>query len=204
MKPNDDLQVWHTVKPEDLWVFDKLILSRKLGYSCGPKGIYVPYPGKYIVRPCVNLLGMGRGAKVMTLKGNTEHNLADGTFWCEIFKGRHLSIDYLDGKQILCVEGIKKSASNMQRWKMWKKVTDKPRLPKIIRELRDRYKYLNVEMIDGKIIEVHFRLNPDFADHDSPYVIPVYEDEQISPNSRQEFIIDAEGERIGFYIRKQR
>ncbi len=202
MKLTSDLETWGIADPEDLWVFDKLLLSRRLGYLCGPKGLYVPKPGRYIVRPCVNLLGMGRGAKVMYLKDNTEYNMVDGTFWCEIFKGQHLSIDYCDGKQILCVEGVKYSANDMQRWKVWRKVTQKPKLPKLIRNLKNKYQYLNVEMIGGKIIEVHLRLNPDFQDHNSPYVIPVYKDEEINPNSCQEFIMSPDEERVGFYIRK--
>jgi len=40
--------VWQTVDPNDIWVMDKLILSRKLGYTCGPVGLDVPVPGVYI------------------------------------------------------------------------------------------------------------------------------------------------------------
>jgi hypothetical protein len=198
----DDLEVWDIVDQEDLWVFDKLILSRRLGYVCGPKGVYVPKPGKYIVRPCVNLLGMGRGAKLIYFRDQTEYNMGDGTFWCEVFKGRHLTIDYINGKKVLCVEGIKRSSDDMQRWKIWKKVNERIVLPKIISDLKNKYKYLNVEMIDGKVIEVHFRLNPDFHNHKSDYVIPVYIDEDIKPGRNQEFIFDAENDRLGFYVQK--
>ena len=41
----DDTQedlVWKKVDPDDIWVMDKLILSRKLGYNCGPVGQDVP------------------------------------------------------------------------------------------------------------------------------------------------------------------
>jgi hypothetical protein len=202
MKLTSDLEAWNIVDPEDLWVFDKLLLSKRLGYVCGPKGEFVPKPSKYIVRPCVNLLGMGRGAKVIHLKDATEYNMADGTFWCELFKGKHLSVDYQDGRQILCVEGVKLSASDMQRWKMWRKTSDKPRLPKIINILKNKYKYFNVEMIGGKIIEIHLRLNPDFQDHDSPYVIPVYKEEEIMPNRQQQFVMSPDEDRVGFYIRR--
>ena len=29
---------WKTADPDELWVMDTLILSRKLGYKCGPAG----------------------------------------------------------------------------------------------------------------------------------------------------------------------
>jgi hypothetical protein len=194
-----DTEAWEIVQPEDLWVFDKLILSRRLGYLCGPKGTVAP-PGKYIIRPCVNLLGMGRGASVVRLSGYTDH-IPDGSFWCEYFSGQHLSVDYIDGKQVLCVEGVKELDS-VTRWKCWRKVNKKPRLPKIIKELKNRYKYLNVEMINGKIIEVHLRLNPDFQGHNSPYVIPVY-NEPIAPAEDQEFFWCPDEDRLGFYVEKE-
>ena len=61
--PQDDLetQVWKTCPPQDLWVMDKLIFSRMMGYTCGPVGMDVPRPDYYVVRPCVNALGMGAG-----------------------------------------------------------------------------------------------------------------------------------------------
>ena len=57
-----DDQAWLSCDVADLWIFDKLILSRKLDYICGPVDVDVPSPGNYIVRPCVNLAGMSRGA----------------------------------------------------------------------------------------------------------------------------------------------
>jgi len=67
--------VWKTADPDDLWVMDKLILSRKLGYNCGPVGLDVPTPGYYIVRPCVNMLGLGLGAQKVWLECETVHVL---------------------------------------------------------------------------------------------------------------------------------
>lgn len=204
MKLTCDLQAWDIVEDKDLWIFDKLILSRRLGYSCGPKGTHVPTPGYYIVRPCVNLLGMGRGAEIVHLQNDTENDMADGTFWCELFTGDHLSVDYVDGHQRLCVQGIRGKYKDLQMWEKWKKVSRKPKLPKIIENLKNRYKYLNVEMIGGKVIEVHLRLNPDFEDHNSSFVIPVYNDEQVAPNKFQDFVISPDHNRLGFYIRKQK
>ena len=58
----DEVKAFSQIETEDLWVLDKLILSKKLGYKCGPKGIDVPNRGRYIIRPCVNIMGMGEGS----------------------------------------------------------------------------------------------------------------------------------------------
>ena len=47
--------------------FNKLWLAEQLGYVCGPAGVDVPKPGVYVVRPIMNLDGMGAGARVCLL-----------------------------------------------------------------------------------------------------------------------------------------
>ena len=79
--------------PYDLWVYNKLQVSRVLGYECGPAGLAVPKPDFYIVRPCINFMGMSRNARIEHLTDNTE-NLHPAEFWCEIFEGEHISVDY--------------------------------------------------------------------------------------------------------------
>jgi hypothetical protein len=46
-----DCDVLDQIEPEDLWVIDKFILSKRLGYFCGPAGVAPGTAGKYIVRP---------------------------------------------------------------------------------------------------------------------------------------------------------
>lgn len=55
---------WSSIHPQDLWVYNKLQVSRVLGYECGPAGLVVPKPDFYIVRPCINFMGMGRHARL--------------------------------------------------------------------------------------------------------------------------------------------
>ena len=93
--------VWKNAPVEKLWLLDKLLLSKAMGYVCGPTGIDVPKPGYYIVRPCVNALGLGLGAEKVWLEKNTMH-LPYGYFWCEWFEGRHFSVDYKFGNQLFC------------------------------------------------------------------------------------------------------
>lgn len=170
--------VWKSISPDDLWVLDKLILSRKLNYNCGPVGLDVPQPGYYIVRPCVNMLGLGLGAIKKYLHKDTT-DLPLGFFWCEWFEGRHLSIDYHWGKQVLAVEGIK-PADTFIKWKEWIKVNDEVELPSILNQYIDKHEWINCEFIGGKLIEVHFRKNEDFEGSISHFV-PVWNGESTVP-----------------------
>lgn len=185
-------------KPEDLWIYDKFILARRLGYICGPKSMDVPKSGTYIIRPAINFMGMGAGAKFVALQKST-YKIPDGFFWCEIFKGKHLSVDYYKKKQVLCVEGFR-NKNDLMKWKIWRKTEDKIPYPKILKNLKGNYDWINVEYIDGKIIEVHLRKNPDFEGHSSDYVIPVWRGQKVKPKKDQRFIKVHEFDRLGYYV----
>ena len=176
--------VWRSTPPHHLWVMDKLILSRHLGYVCGPTGLDVPQPGWYIVRPCVNMLGLGLGAQKLWIAKDTTH-LPLGYFWCEWFEGRHLSIDYNYGIQRLAVEGFRHEVTNFTKWKEWKKVDDKIDLPEFLNDWD--YPWINCEFIGGKLIEVHLRRNEDF-DGGISHFIPVWDRETIDPPEGYKYI----------------
>lgn len=170
--------VWKTIDPDDIWVLDKLILSRKLNYICGPVGLDVPKSGHYIVRPCVNLLGLGLGAQKVWIEKSTDH-LPLGYFWCEWFEGRHLSVDYCNRTQILAVEGYKE-ADTFIKWQRWVRVKDVIPLPPFLMSFAKKHQYINVEYIGEKVIEVHFRCNEDFTGGITEF-IPVWEGDSIIP-----------------------
>jgi len=194
----DDDQVWPELERDDLWVYDKLILSRKLGYQCGPADIDVPQPGNYIVRPITNLVGLGLGAKKMWLEKETGH-LPPGHFWCEWFSGQHLSVDYEYGKCKLSVVGHR-STDDLTKWDRWEKVNYYMDFPSILWKFKD-FPIVNCEFIGGKLIEVHFRENPDFKNGNSEY-IPVWEGQEINTPEGYTYIEnkDVHG-RIGAYIK---
>jgi hypothetical protein len=198
MTTAEDL-VWKTIDPNDMWVLDKLILSRKLGYNCGPVGLAVNKPGNYIVRPCVNMLGLGLGAQRLWIDRDTSH-LPVGHFWCEWFEGRHLSIDYQKGKQVLAVEGHK-ADTTFTRWDHWIKVSDRIKFPSILDEFKEKYEHINCEFIGKKLIEVHFRRNADF-DNNRVHFIPVWKGESADPPEGYTYINypDVHG-RIGAFVR---
>ena len=199
VEPDEEDLYWRKPKVNDLWALDKLILSKKLGYDCGPAGIDVTKEGDYIVRPCVNIFGLGFGAKKMHLTKKTLH-LTVGTFWCEWFEGRHLTIDYEYGKQIRCVEGFKKP-STLQKWDKWLRVDDEvPLHPLLEKYFSDKPK-LNVEYIGDKLIEVHFRSNPDFEGDRKEYV-PVWKGQSSEAPEGYKYIKhpDLHG-RIGAFVK---
>ena len=93
---SEELKTWEGLQI----IFDKLIVAKKAGHLCGPRGIPVPKPGEYFVKPVINIEGMGEKARVEYLEQDTCH-LHPGEFWCEIFTGEHISIDYEKYKPIL-------------------------------------------------------------------------------------------------------
>jgi hypothetical protein len=188
MKYDDD--VWETMNPQDAWVYDKLILAKRLGYECGPAGVAVKATAFYIVRPISNYRGMGLGSSIRLItKG--EDIIPDGYFWCEVFQGRHFSFDYHYGQQCLAVEGIKDS-SRTDRFAAWRKVDYKFDLPDFLRCIAKKHPEFNCEMIGNQIIEVHLRYNPDFVGHDSNEIIPIW---------RENFLDRPDADRVGFLLK---
>lgn len=186
----DDCDVWDVIDVEDAWIYDKLILSKRLGYNCGPAGVAPKITNEYIVRPISNYRGMGLGSSITVLKQG-EDTIPNGYFWCEVFTGRHLSFDYNKGVQCLAAEGIKDSIRT-DRFAAWKKVSDVFELPDFLKTVAEKYEWLNCETIGNNIIEVHLRNNPDFVGHDSSEIIPIW---------REDFLDRPDADRIGFLLK---
>jgi hypothetical protein len=198
---SNESQVWNQAKPQHLWMLDKLILAKHLGYNCGPTGVPVPHPGRYIVRPCVNALGMGISTSIHLIESSTDH-LPTGHFWCEIFEGVHLSVDYRFGKQYLTVQGHRDS-NDFVRWQRWTKMsqTNIP-IPDFLKKVSHEYEWINCEFIGNNPIEVHLRPNPDFFRQDIIEVIPVWSQEQLNetPDGYEFFQLEEPGGRLGLFV----
>lgn len=194
----NDYDAWEKAELEDLWVFDKLIVARKAGHICGPRGMRVPRPDFYIVRPISNFEGMGQGAYIDYLKDETTH-IPHGYFWSQIFTGEHLSVDYRGFQPILSVVGTRDEELPLQRFTKWEKVEYSLPLPQMLVRMCLRYKYINCEFVGGKLIEVHLRGNPDFA-YGNTKMIPVWPGQSTKPPEGFAFIKDTDEEdRVGIF-----
>ena len=194
----DDADVFNSIHLDDLWCVDKLILSKKLGYVCGPAGIPPPVPGLYVVRPIMNLKSMCVGTTIQYLNSDS---IPDGYFWCEMFTGRHMSFDYNWGKQTLAVEGFRTDPARLDRFSRWSKIDQDFKLPDVLQTLADRYVWFNVEVIGDKVIEVHFRYNDDFANHTASKIVPVWIGQDITPPPNWAWYASPMRDRLGFWTR---
>jgi len=190
---------WDSIHYDDLWIYNKLQLSRVLGYSCGPVGTTVPKPDFYIVRPCINFLGMGRYARIEWIENITEH-LYPSDFWCEVFSGEHLSVDFYHQEPKLVVLGTRDSNDPLYKWKKWEKINKKVDFPSILTNLRGKYDWINCEFVDGNLIEVHIRQNPNFR-YNNDVAIPIWEDDNGKKCSELSYIEDSDYKRKGFFIK---
>ena len=190
---------FNSINSKDLWIYNKLQVSRLLNYKCGPAGMKVHSSGLYIVRPSVNFMGMGKKSRIVFLESSTEH-LHPGEFWCEVFKGEHLSVDFVNGESVLVVKGHRNVKNSLSRWNCWSKLNRSVEFPSILKNLVGDYKVINCEFIGNQLIEVHFRPNPDFRHHNT-IAIPVWTDETSRFYKNFRYIEDPDLDRVGFWIK---
>lgn len=171
-----DDDVLYKMYPKHHKWFNKLYIAEKMGYKCGPNGVAPDEDGTYIVRPIVNLSGMGVGAEVKYIKAGDCTQVPAGYFWCEYFGGTHYSASYSFvhdtnpyWKPLSCWEGVN-YPSNLSKFTEWKRSSYIPIVPKIFNQLSD-VPILNVEFKGDNPIEVHLRDTPN-PQYD--HLIPVW------------------------------
>lgn len=173
----DDAQAYKVFPHHRNW-FNKLWLSEKLEYCCGPSGISPEKTGWYVVRPIMNISGMSIGAKKEHIFSGDVSKVPPGYFWCEWFEGNQYSVTFinLNGNWIQdsCWKGEKKT-ENLYKFTRWIRYDHQIfKLPNIFNDLKD-LKLINVEFIDENPIEVHLRKSPD---PNANELIPIWQDEK--------------------------
>lgn len=206
----EDWEAWISY-PNFRWIFNKLELSLKLGYDCGPAGINVTKTGDYCVRPIYNLGGMGVGASFEFFHKEKDTQIPAGYFWCEKFTGNHYSINYVRNNKIwepiFSCQGFRDDTDPLHKFNKWIK-TDIPNieLPDFINEIN--VEKLNIEFIGNKIIEVHLRHGTDFPEG-ATEIIPVWNNKKYYQSySDWQYIENNDNSdgnlsdiRLGFYYR---
>jgi hypothetical protein len=206
----NDAQAYMIHANQRKW-FNKLWLSEKLNYYCGPAGIAPNRSDWYIVRPVMNLPGMGLGAKKKYINAGEINLVEPGNFWCEWFEGTQYSVCFewdKKWKQKSCWRA-ERDVNNLSKFKRWVRYEHKIfNLPDIFNKLQ-KIKTINVEFIDDNIIEVHLRNSPD-PNYDE--IVPIWAGEEILVDKYQKmgysYIIsydDADGllkqPRLGFAVK---
>lgn len=204
--PNNDAEAWLLLPSYRAW-FDKLLVSQRLGYLCGPGGVAPKVSGAYIVRPIYNLSGMGAGARRQWIDACDDRGVEPGYFWCEYFTGDQHSVSYewndtlqrwlpLSSWKGTLAEG------SLTRFLKWERSSFAPQPPAICNEL-SKIGQINVEYIGDKAIEIHLRLSPDPEWGDE--IIPVWSDQTPPDADFFESFDDADGHigiaRLGFVVK---
>ena len=183
-----DLKAWKEYRHLRCF-YNKLYIAELFDYQCGPAGVEPPCPDEYVVRPIINMAGMGCSARIVHLDSDSvKTNVPPGYFWCERFHGRQLSVDYVKEfgvwRQLNAFEGFN-FETDLSRFSLWKKVEDKIEIPNQLQPILDSgIQKLNFECIlteeGAKIFEVHLRNGMDMLmQYDE--IIPVFKGD---PKSR--------------------
>ena len=143
---------------------------------------------------------MSRGATKQWLTPNDTDKIPDGYFWTECFEGRHTSVDFHYGIPKLVVEGFRDDVNRLDRFSRWERINEQYSFPKVLGKLWRLTPWLNVEYVDGKIIEVHLRWNDDFSNHNSNVIYPVWKEYTQPQPKNTTWYPSPSGDRLGFWI----
>lgn len=175
MSITTDVEAYQTYPGLRRW-FNKLWLAEELGYNCGPAGIAPKVSAMYVIRPIMNLVGMSAKARLRWIHAGDVKSVEPGFFWCEEFTGRQISVDYTWEGKWVPVSGWEATVDmdNLYMFKKWKRIRELPSLSGVFFEEPADHNIINinVEFIDDKVIEVHFRHTPD-PQYDE--LIPIWE-----------------------------
>jgi hypothetical protein len=167
--PTDDPHAY-ALYPRHRWVYNKLLICEAQGLEHGPHGIA---PDRYPVfsKPIYNLRGMGAGGKVIWTREEYDSEVTPGHLWMPFLSGEHVSSDVavVDGTPVWWrhTTGLALGNGTFDYWT----VTAEP-LPALeahagawlCRHLRGYSGFINLETIDGTIIEAHLRFADQWVD----------------------------------------
>ena len=157
--------------PEFRWVYNKLLIAEIQGIACGP---HKTNPAAHLFpifsKPIYNLGGMGADAREIKTLQDYWQSLTPGHMWSEFLRGEHYSSDIavVDGQPrwFSLTRGAPGPKQTWDYWEvnvpvsasLWQAIT-----AFIKTHLTTYTGMLNIESIEGKVIEVHLRFPPPVA-----------------------------------------
>lgn len=167
--PTEDADAW-TWFPRHRWVYDKLALALSQGLDAGPHGT-APTRFPVFSKPIINMRGMGAGSRVVTSAEDYERHHTPGHFWMTLLEGRHVSSDValVDGKPVWWrhATGVPARQGMFDYWTVH--AAHRPEIEQragtwLAKRLTGYIGMVNLETIDGMIIEVHLRFADQWPD----------------------------------------
>jgi len=167
--PTDDPEAWEW-NPDHRWVFDKLQVALSQGLAAGPHGTMPPrFP--VFSKPIMNFRGLGAGSRILTSAEDYDRHHTAGHFWMTLLEGRHVSSDVAlvagEPQWWRHATGLATGEGMFDRWTIH--AAADPALEAacgtwIAKNLQGFTGILNLETIDGVIIEAHLRLSDQWPD----------------------------------------
>tara|TARA_B100000963_G_scaffold323806_1_gene308878 strand:- start:1609 stop:2466 length:858 start_codon:yes stop_codon:yes gene_type:complete len=159
--PINDIQAVKYYKDNKLIkLYNKKYIADSQNISNGDNTI-IPNKFPIIVRPKVNLYGMGKDAYFIENLYN--FNISPKFFWCEVFRGDHISVDiFFNNNEIqeyIAFRGKQGKLFTFEYWEYLRNYKISSKIKKwIYNNLNSFCGVFNMELINDNIIECHLRM----------------------------------------------
>lgn len=167
--PTDDGDCW-LLYPRLRHLHNKLYIANSQGLEAAPHGVAPPhYP--VFSKPIYNLKGMGKGSRIVRSAAELRRHQAPGHMWTRLLVGEHVSSDVAlaRGKPVWWrhTKGKPGRGGTFDHWTV--EAARRPKLEAycgswLRREMAGFSGVVNLETIDGRIIEIHLRMSDQWPD----------------------------------------
>ena len=167
--PTDD-ELAYQRYPQHRWIYNKLLICETQGLDNAPHDI-MPRQFPVFSKPIYNMRGMGCGGKIIESPEQFRAAVQPGHMWMPLLNGEHVSTDaaVIDGKAVWWRHTIGKSLEQgmFDHWVIL--AESRPEIEEycgawLRRHFQGYTGCVNIETIDGKIIEAHLRFADQWPD----------------------------------------
>jgi hypothetical protein len=167
--PTDDEHAYE-LYPRHRWLYNKLLICETQGLAAAPHGVPPPqFP--VFSKPIYNMHGIGVGGQVVDNAEELQQAMSAGYMWMPLLTGEHVSSDVVvvDGEPCWWRHTLGKALGDgvFDYWTIL--AEPRPELEAycgewLQRNLKGYSGAINMETIDGKIIEAHLRFADQWPD----------------------------------------